>query len=553
MNTEATLNEFIDTKKKAIITVGLFSLVTSFLMLVIPLFTLQVLDRVISTRSVDTLIMLFVGAFFVLLLTSVLYLIRERIMSRIAIQVHEKIAPLIFRLLLKESAKNKENNQSNYLRDVYLLRYFFSGKAIFIFFEMIWVPVFISIIFLLSPMLGAVVGVAAVMILLLSLIAERIVRPQEAITEKNKLNNINQERLFISNAEVIEAMGMSSHVQNIWHKQQIRDYSTDLKADDVLSIIQSLMMLIRSTLNISLMAVGAWLVINEYLSVGVVIASLIIGMRAISPLESFIKSWRSINLFREIYRRLKNQINDVDKFKNNYAVTGVLKGNISVKNLVYVPFSGAKPILKGISFDLQSGKVMGITGPNGSGKSTLIKNVLGLYKPVSGSINIDDYDVTTLNRELLGNQLGYMKQDAELMPGTIAENISRLQPSPIDAVIDAAKLAGAHELIMSLKDGYSTEIKDGGSNLSGGQRQIIALARAVFGEPAFVVLDEPTAMLDMKETELVARMLARLRNAGITILVVTHQTRLLKEVDQIMVMKDGLIDSISPFNRRSAA
>ena len=544
MISDSHYQQFVAGLRKAIYTAGIFSMIASLLMLVIPLYTLQILDRVLSTRSLDTLVVLSFGVTLVLLIMALLNQIRDRIMARVANSMDEYLGPMVFRLLLQKAALTGIPEDSRLIRDVHQLRHFLASHSVYMLFELLWVPVFIVLIFFLNPVLGATVLAIALILALLGGIAEIAAKPLLLKAEDNYRQSVSSEEIFLRNAESIEAMGMGSHIEQLWHQQQGGGLGLDLRAADTLATLNALMRFSRTLLNVALMGVGGWLAISEQITTGVMIAAVIIGMRAVAPLEGLMGSWRHLNLARATYKNLRERLQRKDNLRLNHAITAIPQGGLTVEDLVYVPTGGKRPVLKGIGFNMPAGEVIGITGPNGSGKSTLLKLVMGLYVPTSGSVRLGDLEVCQLNRELFGYHIGYLKQDAELFPGTIADNISRLQPAPLDDVIQAARFAGAHDLINSLPDGYGTRVIDGGVNLSGGQRQMIALARAVFGAPGFVVLDEPTAMLDLHETEQVAAMLNRLREAKITTLLVTHQSRLLKEVSQVMVLKAGMIDSL---------
>jgi len=528
----------------AIKTVGLFSFITSGLLLVVPLFTLQVLDRVLSTGSIDTLIALTMGAVFVVMIIATLYLVRDRIMARVAMTIDTELGPALFRKTLQDNAYKGITDNKHLLNDIRKLRYFLSGSSLYSLFELPWTPLFVVLVFAFSPVLGGMVTLAVAVMLLIGVLNQYLAKPDMLKAEQHHQDHLVQEDVYIRNAESIEAMGMASQVEQLWHRHQGAIVGNEIRAEDTAASLNAVARFTRIVLNISLMSVGAWLVVSSQITTGVMIASLIIGMRAIAPLEGIFAHWRQLNVSRMIYNSVRKQLDNSKYIRLNHAITRIPEGGLSIENLVYVPEESKKPVIKGISYHLQEGQVLGITGPNGSGKSTLLRLAMGLHRPTGGSVRLGDLEVSDLNRELFGYHIGYLKQDAELFPGTVAENISRLQPSSLDEVIEAARFAGAHELIMSLPEGYSTKVMGAGHNLSGGQRQMIALARALFGSPKFLVLDEPTAMLDLNETENVAAMLRRLREARITTLVATHQSRLLKEVNDVLVLKTGQIDSM---------
>jgi PrtD family type I secretion system ABC transporter len=543
MTPDQHLEEFSSSIRSAVKTVGLFSFISSGLMLVVPLFTLQVLDRVLSTRSIDTLLVLTSAAVFVVLVIALLYQVRDRIMARVVMKLDTDLGPALFRKNLQENAFTGTPENNYLISDIRKLRYFLTGSSLYNLFELPWTPLFIGIVFAFNPVLGAVVTMAVTVMLLLAFSSEYLAKPKMALAEQAQQSNRYDEDVFLRNSESIEAMGMSSQVEQLWQQQQARVHGNELQAEDSIATINATVRFTRILLNVMLIAVGAWLVVTSQITTGVMIASLIIGMRAIAPLEAVFSNWRLFNSARSIINNIRSQIQTVQAIRLNHPITAIPSGGLTIDNLVYVPVGSKKPVIKGINYHLPEGHILGVTGHNGSGKSTLLRLAMGLHRPTGGSVRLGDLEVSELNRELFGYHIGYLKQDADLFPGTVAENISRLQPASLNEVIDAAKFAGAHELIMSLPDGYSTRVMGAGFNLSGGQRQMIALARAVFGKPQFLVLDEPTAMLDLHETEKVAAMLGRLRRAGITTLVATHQSRLLKEVNDVLILKSGQIDS----------
>lgn len=544
MTTDNRLEIFSNSIRSAIKTVGMFSFITSGLMLVVPLFTLQVLDRVLSTRSIDTLIVLTLGATFVVLIIALLYLIRDRIMARVAVKVDAELGPALFRKTLQDNAFKGMPENKHLISDIRKLRYFLSGSSLFNLFELPWTPLFVAMVFAFNPVLGGIVTIAVVVMLFIGVLNEYLSRQGNLRAEQKYHDHLLQEDVYLRNAETIEAMGMASQVEQLWHRHQAGVVDNDIRLEDTAATLNAIAKFTRILLNIFLMSVGAWLVVTAQITTGVMIASLIIGMRAIAPLEGIFANWRQLNVSRSIYANVRKQLDATASNRLNHAITSIPEGGLSIEKLVYVPAESKKPVIKSINYHLPEGHILGITGPNGSGKSTLLRLAMGLHRPTGGSVRLGDLEVFELNRELFGYHVGYLKQDADLFPGTVADNISRLQPASLDEVIEAARFAGAHDLIMSLPDGYSTKIMGAGFNLSGGQRQMIALARALFGKPRFLVLDEPTAMLDLNETENVAAMLRRLREAGITTLVATHQSRLLKEVNDVLVLKAGQIDTM---------
>ena len=408
MTPDQHLEKFSSSIRSAVKTVGLFSFISSGLMLVVPLFTLQVLDRVLSTRSIDTLVVLTSAAVFVVLVIALLYQVRDRIMARVVMKIDSDLGPALFRKNLQENAFTGMPENNHLISDIRKLRYFLTGSSLYNLFELPWTPLFIGIVFAFNPVLGAVVTMAVTVMLLLAFSSEYLAKPKMALAEQAQQSNRHDEDVFLRNSESIEAMGMSSQVEQLWQQQQASVHGNELQAEDGIATINAMVRFTRVLLNVMLIAVGAWLVVTSQITTGVMIASLIIGMRAIAPLEAVFSNWRLFNSSRSIINNIRRQIQTVQANRLNHPITAIPSGGLTIDNLVYVPLGSKKPVIKGINYHLPEGHILGVTGHNGSGKSTLLRLAMGLHRPTGGSVRLGDLEVSELNRELFGYHIGYL-------------------------------------------------------------------------------------------------------------------------------------------------
>ena len=521
---------------------GLFSLVINLLLLVPPLYMLQVFDRVITSRSEETLIALTAAAIAALATMAFLDVLRSRLLAAAGVALDRKLGPQVLEGVLSRA---KANGFTNGLRDVNTLRGFLLGNGVLAIFDAPWLPVFLIIIFLFHPLLGVVALIGGVAMCLLAWVNERMARkPLERVqAEGRKAGRFIDSSM--RNAEAITALGMLPAVGRRWARMNDAALREQLEASTVGGRFSGWTKFMRQFIQLAMLGAGSWLVIEQHVSAGVMIASTILLGRALAPVEMLVAGWRSLVEARAAWRRLDELLASNPPAQPGTELPAP-SGKLAVERLVFGLQGHDRPIIRGVSFAIAPGESLGIIGPSASGKSTLARLMVGVWKPVGGVVRLDGADVATWPREKLAPHIGYLPQAVELFAGTVAENIARLgEPDPAE-VIRAAQRAHVHELILRLAKGYDSEIGEGGQALSPGQRQRIALARALYGNPRFIVLDEPNANLDHDGDQALMRTLHRLREDGVTVVIIAHRPSMLASVDKLLVLRDGAVEVFGP-------
>ena len=524
---------------------GLFSLVINSLLLVPAVYMLQVFDRVLSSRSEETLVMLSLVALVALALMAALDVVRARLLAACGVVLDRRLGPTVLDGLLAQTARLSGAEYLNGMRDVSTLRNFLSGAGVIALFDAPWLPLFLALIYLFHPLLGAVALGGAMVMVALAALNERLTRvPLEQVLAAGRRSG-----RFIdaatANAESVSALGMQRSVTRRWEALNEAALAQQSAASALGAAFAGLSKFTRQIIQMAMLGTGAWLVIDQHLSSGVMIATTIILGRALAPVEMLVAGWRNLVEVRAAWRRLR-QLLAASPSGRAGTVLPAPRGELSVERVVYA-FPGAeRPALRGVSFSLQPGESLGVIGPTAAGKSTLARVAIGVWKPVAGAVRLDGADVAAWDREDLGRHVGYVPQAVGLFGGTVAENIARLAQPDAEAVVRAAQRAHAHDMILRLPKGYDTEVGDTGAALSPGQRQRVALARALYGDPCLVVLDEPNANLDAEGEEALVRTLHALREQRITVIVVAHRPSLLGGVDKLLVLKEGQVELFGP-------
>ena len=518
---------------------GLFSLVINVLLLVPPLYMLQVFDRVLASRSAETLAVLSVAAVIALLIMAILDVLRARLFAAAGGVLDRMLGPRVLDGLLEQTAKLSSAAHLNGLRDVNTLRSFLGGSGLMTLFDAPWLPFFLLIIFLFHPILGAVAAAGALVMVLLALLNERLSRAplERAQSEARRAARFIDANL--RNAEVVSALGMLPAVTRRWAGLNDAALVEQGRAARVGGFFAGATKFARQFIQIAMLAAGAFLVVGQDVTAGVMIAATILLGRALAPVETLVAGWRSLVDARSAWRRLDQLLKETPPAAPHTELP-VPKGRLDVEKVVFGLKD--KAILRGVSFALSPGEALALVGPSASGKSTLARLLVGVWKPLAGAVRLDGADVSAWPREALGPHIGYLPQDVELFGGTVAENIARLGEPDSTQVVRAAQRAHVHELILRLPKGYDTEIGEGGQALSPGQRQRIALARALYGNPRLVVLDEPNSDLDSEGEEALLRTLQGLKNDGVTIVIIAHRPSLLRGADKMLVLREGMVD-----------
>lgn len=529
----------------AFVAVGVFSFFVNALMLTLPIYMLQIYDRVLTSRSADTLIMLSVLAVGLLLTVGVLEFVRTRVLVRIGARLDTQLNAPLFSSLVDERLAGERGNGGQPLRDLDALRTFLTGSGLLAFFDAPWTPLFIAFIFVLHPLLGAIALVSAVLLFLLAVAGEFASRGplREATGASIAAGRFAESSL--RNAETIEALGMQSGVRNRWLDRHLTALALQSKASDRAGLITAVAKFLRPTVQVAMLGAGAYLAILQVITPGVVIAASIILGRALAPVEAAIAGWRNFIAARSARARLQDLLDRYPAQSMSMPLP-TPRGRIVVERLVAAAPRNRKPFLQGIEFTIEPGEALGVIGPSAAGKSMLARLLVGVWSPLSGQVRLDGVDVSDWNREELGPNIGYLPQEVELFDGTVEDNIARFGPHDPEATVAAARKAGVHEMVLQLPQGYGTDIGEAGAVLSGGQRQRIALARALYGDPSLVVLDEPNSNLDSDGDEALRQAIDALRRAGKSVVIISHRPSALLSVDKILVLRDGKTDMFGP-------
>lgn len=531
--------------RSAFLAVGSFSCVINLLLLVPALYMLQVYDRVLSSRSEVTLLMLTVIMAGLFLLEAALEFVRSRVLIRASAALDLRLNARVFDASFERYLKTRGGNPAQAFGDLTNIRQFLSGKGLFAFLDAPWTPIFIAVIFLLHAWLGLFALLAALLLFALAYANERATGPALAEAGKLAQGANHYAASHLRNAEVIEAMGMLANLRERWFARQARFLAVQAEASDRAAAVGAATKFFRLALQSGILGLGALLVIhNETTPGGMIAASILLG-RALSPVDLAIATWRGLVSARSAYRRLNDLLGAHPARRTGTSLPRP-QGAVMAQNLVVAAPDSRTPILKGISFRAAPGMLVAVVGPSASGKSTLARTLVGVWHPLNGGVRLDAAEVHKWNREELGPWIGYLPQDVELFEGTIAENIARFGEPDSGRIVEAAQRAGVHEMILHLPQGYETSIGEGGAVLSGGQRQRVALARALYGDPALVVLDEPNANLDEAGDAALVSCLNAMRDEKRTVFVMTHRMNLLRIADAVMVLVGGAIQAYGP-------
>ncbi len=533
--------------KRSLTSVFAFSFVVSLLLLTSPLFMLQVYDRVLLSRSESTLLGLLGVACFLLITLWFVELTRNLLINRISVRFNNDIAKTTFSEVMSRGTVSKP------LQDMASIRSFLNAPYLLSLFDIPWLPAYLAFAYFLHPMLGHIGLVGAVILFIFAVINDKSTK---ALMEKSSefygaANKFSEHSS--RHHDAIVGMGMVRNLTSLWGQFQQAGLGFQMKAADKNAWISSAAKVIRQIIQVSVLAMGGYLAIQDITSPGAMIAASIIIGRALAPIEQSIQGWRLFSGARESYASLREFFDSYEPSSAGVSLP-VPKGEISLQNVISLGSSGdevrsaatPRPVIKNVTMKVEAGTALGVTGPSGSGKSTLIRLILGILKPLSGTVRIDGAELTTEVQRQYSAYCGFVPQEVGIFDGTVAENIARFAEVSDEKVIKAAQLAGAHELILSLPEGYETQIGEAGIHLSGGQKQRIALARAVYDEPSIVVLDEPASNLDKDGTAALLQCIEQLKAMNKTVVLIAHQPSLFKSVDQIALVVDGQIQDMGP-------
>ena len=530
--------------RRGLLWATLFSFVINLLLLTLPLYLLQIFDRVLPARSIDTLLVLFALAAVALAVFGALDAIRGYLLARSGAWLDSELGRTIIGETIGLPSRRRASGLQA-MRDLATVRAFLSGPAVIPVMDAPWAPIFLVVIFVLHPLLGALALGGAVLLLGVAAFGELTTRDPLMRAGGAAIDASTDVVQAIRSAESIDAMGMKAEVLNRWSVRNHEAVSLELGASERAATVKGASRFLRLLLQIGVLTLGAWLAIGGDLTIGGMTAASLLLARALAPVEQLIGASRSMIAARHAWHRIRSLLRTVNPRPEPMSLPPPT-GRVLVEDLVFSYPGSRAPLIRNVSFLLTPGEALGVIGPTAVGKTTLAHLILGVLKPDAGRIRLDGIDVTAWSRHDLGRHVGYLPQDCALLAGTVRDNIARLRDGESQAVVEAARLAGAHEMILALPHGYETEICPRGVTLSGGQQQRIGLARALYGDPRLVVLDEPNAGLDRDGFAALTAAMAALKARSATVIVIAHAPQLLRSVDVILALRHGAAPLCGP-------
>ncbi|WP_316190271.1 type I secretion system permease/ATPase [Bradyrhizobium sp. SZCCHNS2096] len=541
------LSDALRSCRSAFLGVGVMSCIINLLYLTGSIFMLEVYDRVLPSRSVPTLIGLVLLAAGLYLAQGVLDLIRGRVLGRIGTALDESLNGRVFDTIVRlPLTVGRRNEGLQPLRDLDNVRAFLGSQGPSAFFDLPWLPLYLAICFAFHVLIGVTALAGAIVLVILTLVTEYLTREpaKQAMglaAQRNDLATASRR-----NAEVLVAMGMAGRLLQRWSETNEKYLAGNQRASDVAGGLGAIAKVLRMMLQSSVLAVGAYLVIHQEATAGIIIASSILSGRALAPVDLAIAHWKSFVTARQSWRRL-NQLLQAMPARPAPTLLQPPASRLSVEGISIAAPGDQKVVVQDITFALSAGQGLGIIGPSASGKSSLVRALVGVWRPGRGHVRLDGAALDQWSSDELGRHIGYLPQDVELFAGTVAQNICRFDPqASADSIIAAAKDAGVHDMIIKMRDGYDTQVGEQGAALSAGQAQRVALARALYGNPFLIVLDEPNSNLDTEGDEALTRAVRAARGRGAIVVVVAHRPIGIEAVDQILVMKDGRMQAFGP-------
>ncbi|MGF6837640.1 ATP-binding cassette subfamily C exporter for protease/lipase [Paraburkholderia youngii] len=526
-------------------TLGAFSMLINLLMLVPSIYMLQVYDRVLPSRNGVTLAMLTLMMLGMYGFSSVLEYVRSFIVIRIGGKLDMHLNSRVYTAAFETNLKQQGVNAGQSLNDLTTIRQFVTGNALFAFFDAPWFPIYLAVIFIFNVWLGVFALAGSAILIALAIANERVSRRPLSEATSLSIRSTALATANLRNAEVIEAMGMLPNLMARWSVLNAGFLSRQAEASEKAALVGNVTKFFRLSLQSLVLGIGALLAIDGKISPGMMIAGSILMGRVLGPLEMVISVWRQWSGARSAYDRL------VELLKNNpVRRIGMTlpppTGRLMLESVSAAPPGIRVPVVQGLSFTIDAGDVVGVIGPSASGKSTLARLMVGVWPAAVGTVRLDGADIYQWDKDQLGPHIGYLPQDIELFGGSIAENIARFGQIESEKVIEAAKLAGVHEMILRLPQGYDTLVGDRGAGLSGGQKQRIGLARALYGNPSFIVLDEPNSNLDETGEAALKLAIERLHAAGKTVVLITHRTSIIAATTKLLLLVEGQLRMYGP-------
>lgn len=520
------------------------AVLTSFginlLYLALPLYMLQVYDRVLASRSLPTLVMLTIACLIALCTLAGLDIVRSVVLARSGLRLDHSLSPRVFAAALIDARHAGGNVRVQAVNELDRMRQVISGSSVHALLDAPWAPIYIGVIFLIHPLLGIASLISAIVLVALALFNQALTRRALSGSRESAARSQALAHASIRNVEVVQALGMAESLMKRWRRERNSLLAMSARAADASAWIGATIKFSRLFVQALILGFGAYLVIHGSLTAGGMLAAAIILGRALQPVEQFVHSWPQLlearNAFRSVATRLAQLPPEVKRVNLPRP-----RGEISLESVVYALPGMQRPVLSLVTFALRSGETLGVVGPTAAGKSTLARLITGVLRPTAGTIRLDGAELAAWDNGELGSRIGYLPQDVELLHGSVADNISRFSDGSSEDIVAAAVTAGAHDMILALPHAYETPVGDGGWQISGGQRQRIALARAVYGSPCLVVLDEPNSNLDGEGEAALAECLRRLRELRTTVVIISHRTGPLHQADKVLYLQAGQV------------
>ncbi len=521
---------------------GFFSFFVNLLYLTFPIYMLAIYDRVLTSYSMPTLATLTVGAVIALVVLGLLDFFRSRLLVQAGVDMDKTLSRPVLVEMLRDASRIKKVGYTEGLKDINTLRNYFAGNAIFAIFDAPWIPLYLAVLYLMHPVLGIFATAAAILLFLLGLFQEFLTRKR---FDQATAINTQEQKFFdagMRNAEVVNSMNMVPGLTERWKALNDTALGIQTEAHRFAGALSSVSRSFRPAMQVLIFGLGAYLVLQNQSTAGIIIAASIIMRQALNPVEQAMNTWRQTVDARGAYKRLNQLIKSASPPEAMSLPSPA--GNLAAE-AASLQMDGTQ-ILQNVSFFIGAGEMMGLIGPSGAGKTSLCRLILGVWPPSAGTVRLDGADVYKWDSNDLGPYIGYVPQDIELFPGTISENIARMGEVEPEKVIEAGRLAGIHEMILKLPKGYDTLVGEGGVRLSGGQRQRVGLARAFYGDPRLVVLDEPNSNLDDIGEKALVEALQQLKQKEISTIIVTHKPSLLSHADKVLMLRDGQVSMFGP-------
>ena len=532
--------------RPAIVSAAIFSLGVNILFLALPLYTTQVYSRVLSSGSLQTLFVITIITIFAFIVSEFLDFLQSRILAGFGTMLDQRVSGHIFAALFDGIVRRDAQAGAQALRDLDSFRQTITGPSVAVLFDVPWTPVYIIILLIIDPIVGLVCIIGALILLGLAILQDRLARPLILEANKEAVKGYAFTEAALRNAEVVRGMGMLGAIGEQWAKYRQNGMQHGTEASEVADRFGGAIKFFRNVIQVMIIGVGAVLILDNQISSGLLFANMILSSRALAPIDRIVSTWPTFVAAGNSFQRLNELL---ENYTPAQTATDLPRpaGRVTVEGLNYLLPDSGRLLLTNINFAVEPGEFLGVIGPSGAGKSTLARLLLGIHQPLNGAVRLDGSNVFGWSRNHFGRYIGYLPQDTELFAGTVRENIARFQTDVTDEeVIDAAKKANAHELIVRLPQGYDTELGAGGAVLSVGQRQRVGLARAMLRSPALVILDEPNANLDGEGEQALLMALREMKKAKQTVVVVSHKPSMLQDADKLLLLRDGKIELFGP-------